>query len=79
MSEQQGMTAPRAKGLLVAGIGMLVLGGLGAFLTKTQAERRAALLNEQPDFTLMWVLIVVAALGVIALIVRAATAPNRTE
>lgn len=63
---------------------MIALGVVGAFFAYRGAESAATtgefsaalsgqLVDVAPDLTFMWVFIVVAALGVVALIVRAAT------
>lgn len=91
----QGMEAarPKSMGLLITGIALLGIGVVGAFIVKDAAERKARveelvatfsneLISVSPDYTAMWVFVVIAALGAVALIVRAATnqaAPVKSE
>lgn len=72
---------PKGKGLLIAGIVLLVVGAIGAFFAYRQADQDAfrdqlsnLFADGKPDLTFMWLFVVIAVLGVVCLIVRAATA-----
>lgn len=76
---QCSMTQATSKALTIIGLIVLVGAGVGAMVAKGAADREASvaqfaasfdnrLIDFDPDYTGMWVLVVIAALGAVALI-----------